>query len=82
MPLLPILLTDVQGVTFIDMGAGFDPRESVSINTFRPASIGAGLNFIGFIFQSSPVMFSLEMARRIDRDQPHPVIYGRLGPVF
>jgi Tol biopolymer transport system component len=82
MPLLPILLTDLQGVTFIDIGSGFDPREPVSMNTFHPASIGAGINFIGFVFQSSPIMFSLEMARRIDRDQPHPLIYGRLGPVF
>jgi len=82
MPLLPILLTDLQGVAFIDMGAGFDPKEPVTMNTFRPASIGAGINFIGFVFQSSPIMFSLEMARRIDRNMPHPVIYGRLGPVF
>jgi len=82
LPLIGILLTDVQGVAFLDNAGLFDNGNKVTIDNFRPASVGAGLNFVGFIFQSSAVMFSLEVARRIDTNMSHPTVYGRLGPIF
>lgn len=81
-PLIPLLFTDVQGVGFFDVGSGFDASHPITTDQFRPASIGGGINLIGFILQSSPVMVSIEVARRIDQHQTRPTVYGRLGPVF
>lgn len=82
LPLIPILLTDIQLVTFVDVGGAFDRSAGWSTDRFRAASVGGGLNFIGFMLQSSPVMFSIEVARRIDERDVRPTVYGRLGPVF
>ncbi len=82
MPLLPMLLTDIQAVAFVDVGGAFDRSTGWSPDRFRAASVGGGINFIGFMLQSSPVMFSIEVARRIDERDVRPTVYGRLGPVF
>ena len=82
MPFLPILLTDLQAVGFIDAAAGIDTSSGMHPEDYRPASVGGGLNIIGFMFQSQPILFAIEVARRIDEYQRRPTVYGRLGPVF
>jgi len=82
MPFLPILLTDLQAVGFIDAAAGIDTSSGVHPEDYRPASVGGGLNIIGFMVQTQPILFSIEVARRIDEYQRRPTVYGRLGPVF
>ncbi len=82
LPLLPILFTDIQGVGFVDVGMAKESSENINGDDFRAASIGGGINWVGFMFQSQPIMFALEVARRIDQRQPRPTVYGRLGPLF
>ena len=81
-PFMPILATDVQAVGFFDAGAAFDSSRGPSREELRPASVGGGVNLIGFVFQSSPLLFAVEVARRIDKRQSRPTVYGRLGAVF
>jgi len=82
LPLLAILLTDVQGVGFLDVGGGFDPAHGPTREEMRPASLGGGVNLVGFVLQMSPIVFSVEVARRIDERQIRPTVYGRLGTLF
>ena len=56
-------------------------KEGLAEN-LKAASIGGGLNLIGFVFQSYPLLFSIEVARRIDERQTRPTVYGRLGSLF
>ncbi|MEK7477348.1 MAG: BamA/TamA family outer membrane protein [Candidatus Coatesbacteria bacterium] len=81
-PLVSMLLTDIQAVGFIDVGGAFDSARGLRSDEFRAASVGGGLNLIAFVLQSQPVMFSIEVARRIDQRMNRPTVYGRLGPVF
>ena len=81
-PLLSLLLTDIQAVGFVDVGGAFDSSQGLRADEFRAASVGGGINLIAFVLQSQPFMFSIEVARRIDQRMTRPTVYGRLGPVF
>ena len=81
-PFVSLMLTDIQAVGFIDVGGAFDSGEGLRADNFRAASVGGGLNLIAFVLQSQPIMFSIEVARRIDQRMTRPTVYGRLGPVF
>jgi outer membrane protein assembly factor BamA len=81
-PFMPMLFTDAQGVAFVDGGAAFDTADGFRHDDARSASVGGGVNLVGFMMQASPVVFAIEVARRIDQRQTRPTVYGRLGGMF